>query len=167
MTLRKILHFPNPKLRLKANKVQKIDDDIQTLINDMLETMYEDNGIGLAAIQIDIQHHIFIIDISEDRKQPYVFINAEIIETSGKQKMQEGCLSVPGIYESVERANHVKIKALDRQGKTIELEANDLLAACVQHELDHLEGKLFIDRLSSLKKQFVKRKLRKLHKTTL
>lgn len=168
MSLRTILHYPNPKLRFKAEEVVDISAEIGVLIDDMFETMYEDNGVGLAATQIGILYRIAVMDVSENKNQPIVLINPKIIETSAsKKKGPEGCLSVPGIMEKVERAEIVKVKALDRDGKEIEIEADDLLAVCIQHELDHLDGTLFIDHLSPLKKQLIKKKLKKLHKSNL
>lgn len=165
MTLYKILHYPNPKLRLKAEKVTAINQDIQRLIDDMFETMYEDNGCGLAAPQINIQKCIVVIDMSHNQTDPIVLINPEIIAKSGSHTEAEGCLSLPGIFEKVTRAGHVKVKALDRYGKEFEIEGdNNYLGACLQHELDHLEGELLIDRLSMLKQQLVKKKFKKIHK---
>ena len=167
MTLCKILHYPNPKLRNIAKTVDAVDADIKRLITDMFETMYEDNGIGLAATQIGIDLRIFVIDIQDKNQKPLAFINPVIIEETGDQKHQEGCLSVPGIYAEIKRAAKVKIEALNRDGKKFTLEANDLLSVAIQHEFDHLDGKLFIDHLSSLKKQLIKKKLKKLQKENL
>lgn len=168
MALRKILHYPNPRLRLKAEPVTKFDADLQQLIDDMFETMYEDRGIGLAATQIDVQQQVIVIDLECNQKSTYVLVNPEIIELSGMRKLEEGCLSVPGLYEAVERPDHVKVKAYDRYGKRIIVESNgDYLAACLQHEIDHLRGKLFIDYLSPLKLKRAKKKLNKISKVTL
>ncbi len=166
MALRHVLHFPDPRLRNKALPVTVFDDQLQTLVDDMLETMYVD-GIGLAATQINVPQRVIVIDLSEDRSQPLVLINMEIIAREGSQISREGCLSVPGIYESVTRAKKVTVQALDRQGKSFTMDAEDLLAACMQHELDHLDGKLFIDHLSPLKRHMVEKKLRKQRPQTL
>ena len=167
MTLRKILHYPNPKLRNIAKTVDKVDADIKRLVDDMFETMYEDNGIGLAATQLGIELRIFVIDIQDKNQKPLAFINPVIIEKIGEQKYQEGCLSVPGIYAEVKRAAKIKIEALDRNGEKFTLEANDLLSVAIQHEFDHLDGKLFIDHLSPLKRQLLKKKVKKLQKENL
>ncbi len=168
MALRKILHYPNPSLRIKAKPVEKFDKELQQLIDDMFETMYEDHGGGLAATQIDVHLQVVVIDPEGDKKNTYILINPEILEMSGKKKAEEGCLSVPGIFEAVERAESVKVKAQDRHGKEIIIESKgDYLAACLQHEIDHLDGKVFIDHLSSLRLRRVKQKLKKLSKVTL
>ncbi|MGD9152867.1 MAG: peptide deformylase [Gammaproteobacteria bacterium] len=167
MTLRKILHYPNPKLRNIAKSVDKVDADIKRLIDDMFETMYEDNGIGLAATQLGIDLRIFVVDIQDKNQKPLAFINPVIIEKTGEKKYKEGCLSVPGIYAEVKRAEKIKIEALGRDGKKFTLNVDELLAVAIQHEFDHLDGKLFIDHLSSLKKQLIKKKLKKLQKENL
>ncbi|MGD9107763.1 MAG: peptide deformylase [Gammaproteobacteria bacterium] len=167
MTLRKILHYPNPKLRNIAESVDKVDADIKRLVDDMFETMYEDNGIGLAATQIGIDLRIFVVDIQDNKQKPRAFINPVIIEKTDEQQCPEGCLSVPGVYAKVKRANIIAVEALDRDGKKFTLQADGLLSAAIQHELDHLDGKLFIDRLSSVKKQLIKSKLKKLQKANL
>lgn len=167
MTLRKILHYPNPKLRHIAESVDKVDADMKRLIDDMFETMYEDNGIGLAATQLSINLRIFVVDTQDNNQKPLAFINPVIIEKTGEQKCKEGCLSIPGIYAEVKRSEKIKIEALDRNGKNFTLNANGLLAIAIQHECDHLDGKLFIDHLSSLKKQLIKKKLKKLQKEHL
>lgn len=164
MTILTILEFPDERLRKKAAVVKVIDDTIKKLADDMLETMYEARGVGLAATQVNIQQRIIVIDVSEEKNEPLFFINPEIIEKDGSEESEEGCLSVPGFYEKVKRAEHITVKALDRDGKPFELEARDLLAVCIQHELDHLEGKLFVDYISSLKRQRIKSKLEKIHK---
>jgi peptide deformylase len=156
-----ILHFPDRRLRNKAQPVQTVTDDIRRLIDDMAETMYTAPGIGLAAIQVDVPLRVLVIDLSETRDQLQVFINPEIIECDGEQTIEEGCLSVPGIYEPVTRPDHVKVRALDRDGKPFELEARDLLATCIQHEIDHLNGIVFVDHLSRLKRARIKKKLDK------
>jgi peptide deformylase len=168
MTLRKILHYPNPRLRLIAELVDEIDDEIRQLVKDMFETMYEDNGGGLAATQIDAHKRIVVIDPGADKKIQYVLINPEIIEEEGSMTGSEGCLSVPGVSESVTRAEYVKVKALDLNGKEFIIEAKgDYLAACLQHEIDHLNGKLFIDGLSSMKVQRIRKKIEKMKKTVM
>jgi peptide deformylase len=167
MSILNILHFPDPRLRNKAEPVEVVDDSIRTLVDDMLETMYQAPGIGLAAVQVNVLKRVIVIDISEDKDQPLCLINPEIIESDGKEKMEEGCLSVPGIYENVVRAEHIKVRALDRNGETFEMESDGLLAVCIQHEMDHLEGKLFVDYLSELKRQRIRKKLEKLRQHTL
>ena len=161
MAIRSILHFPDPRLRQIAEPVAEVNDEIRTLVNDMTETMYDAPGIGLAATQIDVHKRIIVMDISPDRSSLLVLINPEIELGEGKQKMEEGCLSVPGIYEKVTRFEKIKVKALDKDGKPFELEAEDLLAVCVQHEIDHLDGKVFVDYLSPLKQQRIDKKLQK------
>ena len=159
-----ILEFPDERLRKKAAVVPAVDANIRKLVDDMLETMYQAKGVGLAATQVNVHQRIVVIDVSEEKDKPLCLINPEIIEKTGDEESEEGCLSVPGFFEKVKRAERIKVKALDRNGKTIEFEADDLLAVCIQHELDHLEGKLFVDYLSSLKRQRIKKKLEKLHK---
>lgn len=165
MALLEILHFPDPRLRLKANPVTQVDDQVRQMVKDMLETMYHAPGIGLAATQVNIQREVIVIDVSENKDHPLCLINPKIINSEGLEEMQEGCLSVPGFYESVTRAEKVKIQALNENGKSFELEADDLLAVCIQHEMDHLQGKLFVDYLSPLKRQRIKKKLVKLEKS--
>ena len=159
-----ILEFPDERLRKKAAVVKTVDDKIKKLVDDMLETMYESKGVGLAATQVDVHQRIIVIDVSEEKDDPLFLINPEIIEKDGIKESEEGCLSVPGFYEKVNRAEHVRVKALNREGKPFEFEARDLLAVCVQHEMDHLNGKLFVDYISSLKRQRIKKKLEKIHK---
>lgn len=160
-----ILEFPDPRLRTVAKPVKQVDDAKRKLIDDMLETMYEAPGIGLAATQVNVHEQIIVIDLSEDHSQPLVFINPAVEVLEGEpQEMQEGCLSVPGFYETVTRIEHVMIKALDRNGEPFEMEASGLLAVCIQHELDHLRGKLFVDYLSPLKRTRIRKKLQKQHK---
>lgn len=161
MAIRKILHYPDPRLRRQALPVDTVDDEIRTLIDDMAETMYQAPGMGLAAPQIDVSKRILIIDISEARNDLRVLVNPELLTQEGEQTMEEGCLSVPGVYEEVTRAEKVTVRALGRDGKPFELEADGLLATCVQHEIDHLNGKLFVDYLSRLKQQRVRKKLAK------
>jgi peptide deformylase len=161
MAIRKILHYPDPRLRRKALPVDTVDDETRTLIDDMAETMYQAPGMGLAAPQIDVSKRILVIDISEARNDLRVLVNPELLTQEGEQTMEEGCLSVPGVYEEVTRAEKVTVRALGRDGKPFELEADGLLATCVQHEIDHLNGKLFVDYLSRLKQQRVRKKLAK------
>jgi peptide deformylase len=167
MAILTILHYPDPRLRKKALPVENVDNEVKQLVDDMFETMYQAPGIGLAATQADIQKRIIVIDISEDKSQPLCFINPEIIGSGGEEEMEEGCLSVPGIYEKVSRADHIKVRALDRDGQSFEMEADGLLSVCIQHEMDHLEGKLFVDYLSELKRQRIRKKLEKLRQKTL
>lgn len=161
MAILDILHFPDPRLRNKAKPVALVDDSIRRLIDDMLETMYQAPGIGLAATQVNVAKRVVVIDLSEEKDQPLCLINPEILEKDGEEQKEEGCLSVPGVYETVKRANHIRLRALGRDGIPFEMEADDLLAVCIQHELDHLEGKLFVDYLSSLKRQRIRKKLEK------
>ena len=161
MALLNILRFPDPRLRNKATPIKEVTDKIRQLADDMLETMYEAPGVGLAAIQVNVKKRLIVIDISEDKSQPLVLINPEVISSEGEREHEEGCLSVPEAYEMVTRADKGRVKALDRDGKEIEFDADDLLATCVQHEIDHLEGKLFVDYLSNLKRQRIKKRLEK------
>ena len=161
MAILDILHFPDPRLRQQARPVVEVNEAIRRTADDMFETMYEAPGIGLAAIQVDIPWRILVVDISEEKNQPLCLINPEIIETAGEETMDEGCLSVPGFYESVTRAERIRIRALDRDGKGFEMEADGLLAVCIQHEIDHLDGKLFVDYLSALKRQRIQKRLEK------
>ncbi|MDJ0872361.1 MAG: peptide deformylase [Gammaproteobacteria bacterium] len=161
MAILDILHFPDPRLRREAKPVKKVDTAIHRLVDDMFETMYEAPGIGLAAPQVNVAKRIIVIDVSEGRDSPLCLINPEIVEKRGDEEMEEGCLSVPGVYETVRRADWIRVRALDRNGEPFELKTDGLLAVCVQHELDHLEGKLFVDYLSSLKRQRIRKKLEK------
>lgn len=161
MALLDILHFPDPRLRTQATSVTEVTDRVRKLIDDMLETMYAAPGIGLAATQVNVHQRILVIDTSSEQNEPCVFINPEILEKDGVEEMDEGCLSVPGIYEKVQRAEHIRVRALDRDGSTFELDAHDLLAVCIQHEIDHLDGKLFVDYLSKLKRMRIRKKLEK------
>lgn len=156
-----ILTFPNPRLRNVAKPVAKVDDRIRRYIDDMFETMYAAPGIGLAAIQVDIPLRLVVIDISDNQDQPLCLINPEILWREGEEQMDEGCLSVPGFYEPVIRAERLRVRALDRDGQPFELETGGLLAVCIQHEIDHLDGRLFVDYLSSLKRQRIRKKLEK------
>ena len=164
MALLEILHHPDARLRKKAVPVQQVDERITQLVDDMFETMYDARGIGLAATQINVHERVVVIDLSEEKDDPLCFINAEILSKEGKIEHEEGCLSVPEYYEKVERAERIRVKALDREGKEFEMDADGLLAVCIQHELDHLDGKLFVDYLSSLKQQRVRKKLEKMKK---
>lgn|SRR5690606_7644488 len=153
-----ILEYPDPRLRIRAERVTVVDDDVKRLVEDMFETMYAAPGIGLAATQVDVHKRIIVIDVSDARDEPYCFINPEILSADGRESCEEGCLSVPGLYEYVDRAERIKVKALDRHGEPFELEAEGLLAQCIQHEMDHLEGKLFVDYLSPLKRERLKKR---------
>ncbi len=165
MSKLQILEFPDPRLRKIAEPVKVVDDSIRQLVDDMFETMYAAPGIGLAATQVNVHKRIVVIDVSEDKSGALVFINPEVTVLDGEpQEMQEGCLSVPGFYENVTRIEHVLIKALDRNGEPFELEAHGLLAVCIQHELDHLNGKLFVDYLSNMKRTRIRQKLEKQHR---
>lgn len=167
MAILHILHFPDPRLRTRAAPVTQVDATIRRLVDDMFDTMYDAPGIGLAATQVNVHQRVIVIDVSEEKNEPRVFINPEIISRDGVEQMDEGCLSVPGVYETVERAEKVKVRALNRDGQPFELEADGLLAVCIQHEMDHLEGKLFVDYLSSLKRERIRKKLEKLRRQTL
>jgi peptide deformylase len=156
-----IIEFPDPRLRTVARPVSEVDTRIRQLIDDMFETMYAAPGIGLAATQVDVHERLLVLDVSEDKSYPMVFINPEILESEGSQVYQEGCLSVPGIYADVKRADKVRVRALDRDGQPFELSADGLLAVCIQHEMDHLAGKVFVDYLSPLKRELVRKKLAK------
>ncbi|EDP99575.1 peptide deformylase [Shewanella benthica] len=161
MSLLKILRFPDERLRTLAKPVTEFNTGLQTQINNMFETMYEDKGVGLAATQVDYHRQLIIMDLQDEEERPKVFINLEIVASSGHFSNEEGCLSVPGFYADIERAEHVTIKALDRDGIEFTLDADGLFAICLQHELDHLKGKLFVDYLSPLKRQRIKQKLEK------
>lgn len=159
MALLSILEYPDPRLRICAKPVTTVDVGIRTLVADMLDTMYDAPGIGLAATQVNIHKRVLVVDISEERSQPMCFINPEILSSEGDVSYEEGCLSVPDVFELVSRAEHIKVKALDENGQMIEHDLEGLLAICVQHEIDHLEGKLFVDYLSNLKRDRLKKKL--------
>lgn len=164
MAILPVLSHPDDRLRKVAKPVAQVDERIQTIIQDMLETMYQEEGIGLAATQVDIHEQIIVIDLSEEKNDPLVIINPELIEKSGETGIEEGCLSVPEIKALVPRFEAVKIRALNEKGEAIEIEAEDLLAICLQHEMDHLKGKLFVDYLSPLKQDRIKKKLLKIKK---
>jgi peptide deformylase len=161
MAIRPILQFPDERLYTVAKPVQKVDEEIRTLVRDMAETMYAAPGVGLAATQLDVHRRVIVIDVSETRDQLLTLINPILFEQSGMQECEEGCLSVPGIYELVRRAEHIRVRALGIDGQPFELEATGLLALCIQHEVDHLEGKVFVDYLSRLKQSRIRAKMRK------
>ena len=161
MALLPILKYPDSRLHTVAKPVQKVDDAIRSLVDDMAETMYAAPGIGLAATQVDVHKQVIVLDISEAKDQLLVLINPEIVASSGQIECEEGCLSVPGIFEKVTRAEEISVRALDRDGNTIEFDASGLLAVCVQHEMDHLKGKVFVEYLSPLKQERIVKKLRK------
>ena len=156
-----ILEFPDPRLRKQAVPVDVVDDELRTLVDDMFETMYAAPGIGLAATQVDVHRRLLVADVSSDTSEPHVFINPEILEKDGVTVTEEGCLSVPGYYEEVKRADHIRVRYLDREGQECEGEFEGLLAVCIQHEIDHLDGKLFVDYLSEAKRSRIRKKLEK------
>jgi peptide deformylase len=165
MAILEILEFPDPRLRTVAKPVETVDDELRKLIDDMFETMYDAPGIGLAATQVNVHKRLLVLDVSEDQSDPKVFINPEITPLVEEcQSYDEGCLSVPGFYETVERPARVRIKALDRDGQPFEEEAEGLLAVCIQHEIDHLDGKLFVDYVSRLKRDRIRKKLVKVQR---
>jgi peptide deformylase len=161
MTKLAILEYPDPRLRTTAAPVDHVDDAVRQLVVDLLETMYGAKGIGLAATQVDVHRRVIVLDVSDERDQPLVLINPEIVTATGRGPGEEGCLSVPDIYDKVQRATHIRVRALDTEGKAFELDAEGLLAVCIQHEMDHLEGKLFVDYLSELKRTLIRRRLEK------
>ncbi|MBT5071078.1 MAG: peptide deformylase [Porticoccaceae bacterium] len=162
MAILPILEYPDPRLRKKAKPVVTVDGDIKRLVDDMFETMIDSHGIGLAASQVDVHQRVIVMDLMEDGSQPRVFINPEIeVLNDTTEPYDEGCLSVPGFYETVARPSNVMISALDREGKPFKEKASGLLAICIQHEIDHLEGKLFVDYLSPLKRQIIRKKMKK------
>ncbi|MDR3478115.1 MAG: peptide deformylase [Gammaproteobacteria bacterium] len=161
MALLNVLQYPDKRLRLKAANVLVVDANIQKIVDDMFETMYAENGVGLAATQANIQQRIVVIDISEDKKSPLCVINPEIIACEGTQYEVEGCISFPGMFDKVERAEKVRLRALDRDGKSYEIDAEGLLSVCIQHEVDHLDGILFMDHLSRLKQDRMAKKIEK------
>jgi len=154
-----ILEFPDPRLRTRAVPVETVDEQLNELIDDMFETMYDAPGIGLAATQVDVHKRLLIADVSADKSDPQVLINPEILEKDGAMVSEEGCLSVPGYYEEVERAEHIRVRFLDRKGAEVEMEVEGLLAVCIQHEIDHLNGKLFVDYLSEAKRQRIRKRM--------
>ena len=157
----RILHFPDPRLRRHAEPVSAVDDHVRRLIDDMLETMYDAPGIGLSAPQVNVAKRVVAIDVSKDRNAPLCLVNPEIRSVSGETETEEGCLSVPGVYEMVKRPEKVRVHAFDRDGRSREIEAEGLLAVCIQHEIDHLDGRLFVDHLSRLKRQRIRKKAEK------
>ena len=159
MALLNILHFPDPRLRTVAKAVTEFDDELRILVSNMFETMYEAPGIGLAATQVDRHIRLLVMDVSEGRNQPRCLINPEILEAEGEEETDEGCLSVPGFYEKVRRAEHIKVRAYNENGELAEFEADGIEGVCIQHEMDHLEGKLFVDYLSNLKRNRIRNKL--------
>lgn len=159
-----ILIYPDDRLRKVATPVEKVDAEISTLIDDMFETMYDAPGIGLAATQINVHQRVVVIDVSEDKTEPLTLINPEITSVDGDAEGEEGCLSIPGIYENIARSEKITFRALDRDGEPYEMQADGLLAVCVQHEVDHLDGKLFVDYLSALKRRRIKKKMIKQEK---
>ena len=166
MAIREILEVPNPLLKRVSDPVETFDDELKQLVDDMFETMYDAPGIGLAATQVNVHERVVVIDISEDKSEPRVFINPELEPlTEDLEQMQEGCLSVPGFYENVERPERVRVKALDRDGNAFDEVYDGLLAVCIQHECDHLNGKLFVDYLSNLKRDRIRKKLEKIHRS--
>ena len=158
MALLEILHYPDPRLRNRAKRVTEVTDEIRRLVDDMIETIHAAPGIGLAATQVNVAKRVITVDVSEERNQPLALINPEVIEQRGQVELEEGCLSVPGVYEVIQRAEWIKAKAWDRSGEPFEIEAEGLLAVCIQHEVDHLEGKLFVDYLSQLKRRRIRKK---------
>ncbi|MBS0590901.1 MAG: peptide deformylase [Proteobacteria bacterium] len=161
MSLLPILEYPDPRLRTRAQPVTVFDAALQTLIDDMLATMYAAPGIGLAASQVNVHKQLLVLDVAEEKNQPMVLINPNIVASEGSQTYQEGCLSVPGIFADVDRADRIVVESLDRHGQPQRIEADGLLAVCIQHEMDHLAGKLFVDYLSPLKREMVRKKLEK------
>ena len=161
MAILHILHYPDPRLRIKAMPVERVESDIRQLLDDMLETMYDAPGVGLAAPQVDIPKRVIVVDISEQKNAPLCLINPEIISQEDVEQMEEGCLSVPGVYEVVERAARIKVKGLDRNGAPLELDVGGVLAVCIQHEIDHLEGRLFVDYLSEMRRNRIRKKMDK------
>ena len=159
MTKLAILEFPDPRLRKKAAPVEAVDDALRALIDDMFETMYEAPGIGLAATQVDVHRRLLVADVSNDQTEPHALVNPKILEKDGVVVTDEGCLSVPGFYEAVERAEHIRVTFLDRDGEEVEMDAEGMLAVCIQHEVDHLDGKLFVDYLSEAKRQRIRKRL--------
>ncbi len=164
MSKLKILEFPDKRLRTVAKAVETVDDSIRQLVDDMLETMYDARGIGLAATQVNVHKRVIVIDVSEEKDDPICLINPKIVASEGDEESEEGCLSVPGFFEKVKRAEKIKMTALNPQGEQCELHVDDLLAVCIQHEMDHLDGKLFVDYLSTLKRKRIQSKLEKEHK---
>ena len=165
MATLEILHFPDPRLRRRAAPVTQVNDAVRRMLDDMLDTMYDAKGVGLAATQVDIHLRMLVADVSDERDQPLYLVNPEIVARDGLQESEEGCLSVPGVYEPVRRAEQIRVRALGRDGEALEFDADGLLAVCIQHEIDHLDGKLFVDYLSELKRQRIRKKLQKQQRT--
>ena len=161
MALLPVIYAPDPRLKIKCRPVETVDDEVRRLMRDMLETMYAAPGIGLAATQVDVHKRLLVADVSSEKNDPHVLINPEILELDGKAYTEEGCLSVPGYFEEVERAEHIKVKYLDRDGNEVVGEFEGLLGVCIQHEMDHLDGKLFVDYLSEAKRQRIRKRLEK------
>ena len=161
MTKLAILEYPDPRLRTRAAPIAAVDDEVRRLADDLLETMYASNGVGLAATQVDVHRRLLVVDVSEERNRPLVLINPEIVASEAPALCEEGCLSLPGIYASVQRAQKIRVRALGRDGVPFETDAEGLAAVCIQHEMDHLEGRLFVDYLSELKRQLIRRRLAK------
>jgi len=164
MAILNILEFPDPRLRKKAAPVDTVDDTIRRVVDDMLETMYAAEGVGLAAVQVNVRKRIIVMDVSDEKDTPLCFINPEIMDKNGCRESEEGCLSVPGFVDTVKRAERVRVCALDRAGELLDLSVGGLMAVCIQHEIDHLDGKLFVDYLSPLKRQRIRKKLEKAHR---
>lgn len=164
MATLEILEFPDPRLRTAAKAVTVFDDELRKLARDMTETMYAENGIGLAATQVNVHRQLLVLDVSDSRDQLKIYVNPQILESSGEQNCEEGCLSVPGVYAEVKRAENVRVRAFDVHGQAFEEDLSGLHAICLQHEMDHLQGKLFVDYLSPLKRQMVRKKLEKAKK---
>ena len=167
MSLLNVLHFPDPRLRTPAEPVAEVDDTVRRLVDDMFETMYAAPGIGLAATQVNVHRRVIVIDVSETKDRPLCLINPEITASEGVEEMEEGCLSVPGVYEKVSRADRITVSALDREGAPFSLDAEGLLAVCIQHEMDHLAGKLFVDYPSEMKRGRIRKRLEKRERQTL
>jgi peptide deformylase len=161
MTKLVILEYPDPRLRKKAVTVPMVDDAVRQLADNMLETMYGAHGVGLAATQVDVHQRLIVLDVSEERNRPLILINPQLLKQEGSAPAEEGCLSLPGIYDKLSRATHIRVRALGRDGEPFEMDAEGLLAVCIQHEMDHLDGKLFVDYLSELKRQLIRRRLTK------
>jgi peptide deformylase len=167
MAILQVLYHPDPRLRIKADPVAVVDDEVRRLASDMMETMYAAPGIGLAATQVNVHRRLLVVDVSETHDQPLCLINATLLQKEGVESMEEGCLSVPGVFEEVERAERIRVRFQDLEGRTVEQDADGLLAVCIQHEMDHLEGKLFLDYLSPLKRSRITKKLTKAQKQAL
>ena len=167
MAILQVLYHPDPRLRIKAAPVPVVDDEVRRLAADMMETMYAASGIGLAATQVNVHRRLLVVDVSETHDQPLCLINATLLQKEGVERMEEGCLSVPGVFEEVERAERIRVRFQDLEGRTVEQDADGLLAVCIQHEMDHLEGKLFLDYLSPLKRSRITKKLTKAQKQVM